>query len=585
MRRVPSASSSRRGDRLAAALVRVGRLEELDQEPLHALGPTRVGLRAPRLPCRSREARDEGGEGQRDGRDSGPMPAHEFADAVGERVGPRLDAQSVPVSAQVFGEGAGARVAALGLAPQSLQHDRVEVILEKRRQLLALALRESRRAGVRARRGPARPFDRLVLHRRGQAGRRGGVARVRQRARQELVEEHAQRVHVRRRRDRLAQDLLGSGVVRRQNPLVDLGPLRGLAVGGKHLRDAEVEELDLSIRRDEHVGGLDVAVHDQAPLRRVHGLAARLHEPQPLLERGACLPAMLRDRHALDELHHEVGTPVRFAAVEQARDVGVIEPREHLTFLQEPPPDALRVDPALQELQGDALLELAVAPLGDPDLSHAAAAEQRDQHVGTDGFARRVRIRGRTGAELFETGCVLDGALLEEAPRRAVRVQQLAHHPGQVRIRSVERCEPRPALERRKLDELPEDVGGLGKARVAGSHARASGPDRLRYRKARAARHWRRTVRSEISSVLAISSTERPAKNRHSTTRASSGAAVSSRSSASSSASSSSVFSGAGRAASDSSRGRFAWPDPRFPRNRCRASSMRTIRMARAAVA
>src|SRR5690349_11312392 len=64
------------------------------------------------------------------------------------------------------------------------------------------------------------------------------------------------------------------------------------------------------------VRGLDVPVDDPLLVRVLHRLAHRDHQPQPLARRQALAVAVLRDRLALDELHHEVRpSEVRLARV------------------------------------------------------------------------------------------------------------------------------------------------------------------------------------------------------------------------------------------------------------------------------
>jgi len=70
---------------------------------------------------------------------------------------------------------------------------------------------------------------------------------------------------------------------------------------------------------------------------------------------------VLGDRPPLDQLHHEVGPAVGgLAAVEQARDAGMVEAGEDLPFASEAAQDLRRVHAALDQLQGDAPLEAAV---------------------------------------------------------------------------------------------------------------------------------------------------------------------------------------------------------------------------------
>ena len=60
------------------------------------------------------------------------------------------------------------------------------------------------------------------------------------------------------------------------------------------------------VQRDQDVGRLEVAVDDALLMGVLHRLADRHEQLQPLPRRQVVLVAELGDRHALDQLHHEV---------------------------------------------------------------------------------------------------------------------------------------------------------------------------------------------------------------------------------------------------------------------------------------
>ena len=76
------------------------------------------------------------------------------------------------------------------------------------------------------------------------------------------------------------------------------------------------------------------------------------------------------------------------AAVEQAGDVRVLEPRQDLALRAELP-HALGVEQAAHHLDGDLLQELVVVALGQVDGAHAALAEHRHELVGAQALERR----------------------------------------------------------------------------------------------------------------------------------------------------------------------------------------------------
>ena len=72
------------------------------------------------------------------------------------------------------------------------------------------------------------------------------------------------------------------------------------------------------------------------------------------------------------------------AAVDQLRDVRVLQPRQQFAFAAELILHVRAVHAELDQLQRDALGELAVRAFGEPHAAHAAAAEFAHQAVGAD---------------------------------------------------------------------------------------------------------------------------------------------------------------------------------------------------------
>ena len=64
----------------------------------------------------------------------------------------------------------------------------------------------------------------------------------------------------------------------------------------------------LSLRGDQHIRRLDVAMDDSFLMRVLDGIANDAEQLQPLWNRQFVLISVLGDGHALDQLHHEVGT-------------------------------------------------------------------------------------------------------------------------------------------------------------------------------------------------------------------------------------------------------------------------------------
>ena len=230
------------------------------------------------------------------------------------------------VAAQVFGERINAGVALRRIGAQRVGDDSIEVAMQLPRALPALGgfpvgVVQHRIAGWR-RHACGRGRTRGI----------GGAARVRVDAGQQAVQQHAQRIDVAAGADGFAGHLLGAGITRR----VDVFGVTGdvIALVAQQFGDAEVEQFDLSVRRHQHVGWLDVPMQHQVPVR----IGDRIAELQEQVQRGVQVGAReeLVDGLALDILHHQEWLAVAvFAAVDQVGDVRVLQPRQQLTFDQE----------------------------------------------------------------------------------------------------------------------------------------------------------------------------------------------------------------------------------------------------------
>ena len=200
-------------------------------------------------------------------------------------------------------------------------------------------------------------------------------------------------------------------------------------------------------------------------MRHRHGVGDRDQQLEAGAQRRAARPAPLSEGLALDALESKVRSPVGGdAAVEEARDVGVLEAGENLPFAQEAPEDLLGVHAAFEELQRHELVELTVRALGLPDFTHAAASEQGAQAVGSDpvsgGRARSARAaRADTGVERLadELRSEPADAPVEELLTGGLVGGEKVHDLfGELRIADGELCERRRALVRRQVGELLE---------------------------------------------------------------------------------------------------------------------------------
>ena len=182
--------------------------------------------------------------------------------------------------------------------------------------------------------------------------------------------------------------LLGAHVFERADHRAELGEHRlfGQPLVDR-LGDAEVDHLGHGlavVERHQHVRRLDVAVDDPLLMGVLDRLADGDEQLQPLLRREVIAVAVLGDRHALDQLHHEVrAAGVGGAGVEDAGDVGVVHHRQGLAFGLEAGDDLPRVHARLDDLERH-LASDRLLLLGHEDGAHAALADLLEELVRAD---------------------------------------------------------------------------------------------------------------------------------------------------------------------------------------------------------
>jgi len=137
-----------------------------------------------------------------------------------------------------------------------------------------------------------------------------------------------------------------------------------------------IQNLD-SLFGDQDVGRLEVAMRDALPMRGVQSLQNLARIVYSLFPRQwTC------QRHALDELHHEVVG----ADVMQRADMRMIERRHGTSFPFKP-----FAEVGFRHFQRHGAIQASIARL--PDFTHATLAQRRDQGIGTELVVRRKRHR------------------------------------------------------------------------------------------------------------------------------------------------------------------------------------------------
>ncbi len=356
------------------------RLRERDPAPVDRLRlgcERRLGLA---LPCREgsiapREPGDS--EHDRERRDNdeprrGRAPAGPTHEAVPRPERPREDGLAAEPALELVGQLLGRAVAALGLALEAAEGDRLEVLIHVRDE--------------RARR------DHILLED-GEDGRERRRPDEGRTPDEGLVEDRADRVDVDGRRERARPPrLLGGHVARRPD---DGARLRELRVGAHLLREAEVGDERSAAGVDEDVRGLEVAVEHAAPVRVVHGSRDEREEGDARARVPGEPREPILEGSARDELHAEPGPPLVLAELVDGHDPRVVEARGGGGF----EPEALELGCARerrgQHLERDLAPELRVASAVDDP--HAAAGDLREHLVLAHAPGQR-RARGPRGS-------------------------------------------------------------------------------------------------------------------------------------------------------------------------------------------
>ena len=192
--------------------------------------------------------------------------------------------------------------------------------------------------------------------------------------RREALEEHAGKgVHVGARVDGVALEALGGHVVEGADGGAGHRQLgAGVADG---VRDAEVDDVDEVVGGDEHVAGLDVAVHHAVGVRGVERLGDLGDQADgPLGRERAAAPDQRAEVGPVDEAHVDEQPAVDLAVVVDGDDVRLAQPRDSVGLALE---TALVLGVVGQGGRQQFQCDFAVAPrvVGAVDLAHATRTD------------------------------------------------------------------------------------------------------------------------------------------------------------------------------------------------------------------
>src|SRR6185503_7731337 len=249
---------------------------------------------------------------------------------------------------------------------------------------------------------------------------------------------------------------------------------------------------------------------------------------QPLAHRQLALFAVTIQRLASDELHHEIRQAfVRGAAIDQARDVGMIEIGEDLSLGTQTLQDEVAVITRWHELDRHFLVVLSIDTARAIHLAHAAVTDERNDLVRADPLTDPA-VAAR---EHFTATHVRSGGPIDDSIGLIVRIEQRHDLGAQRRVTCASFVEVTIALGRVELARRGENIFHA----LPAIRSHAPSPVVIsRCSHARAIAHSRFTVAGETPMTSAVSLMLRPPKKRSSTNLPCCGSSASSRLSASS---------------------------------------------------
>src|SRR5207248_3651126 len=189
----------------------------------------------------------------------------------------------------------------------------------------------------------------------------------------------------------------------------------------QNFSDAEIEQLWNTLISHKDIRWLDVPVDDGVAMRVTDRGAGFAEKLQSLSNQQIVRIAILIDRHAFDVLHDKIRQSIfGHAAVEQARDVRVIEAGQDLSFVAEMAQHRIGVHAPLDQLDRDTLLILLIRALGQINRAHPATAEFAQDAVWPDQLASCYSCASLLCGIIREEKT----ALIDKAARLCVRTKQ-----------------------------------------------------------------------------------------------------------------------------------------------------------------
>ena len=302
-----------------AVPVRAGGNERVFYELGDPLGTQGLGSRLRRF-----IDTDNGQGGQRGHRQGGcqyrePVAGYKLTGGIPGGVRPRVNRAALAKTLQIFLHLPYGSVAMGRLALEHLENNGGQISLDLAPQ--TLPARRPLRCGVLGnclcRRARCAPMQHAIHPVDG----RLWIAK-RPSARQHFVEDHPQGKNIAEGVHQFAAKLLRTRIARSEQ-----SELSYLSTGiAQHFGGAKIEQLHRAVRGHQDVRGFQIAVNNQVPVRKLHGLAHLKKQPDAPLHGQFEFGAVPIEELALDVVHREVKVAIRgHAAIQQAGDVGMGE--------------------------------------------------------------------------------------------------------------------------------------------------------------------------------------------------------------------------------------------------------------------
>ena len=233
------------------------------------------------------------------------------------------------------------------------------------------------------------------------------------------------------------------------------------------LGDAEVQDLDESLRRHHDVLGLQVAVDDTDDMRGGQGAGQLDSDVEGRANRHRSPGQVLAECQAVDELHRDEGEVALLTHAVDRDDVWMVESRCRLRLVLEAAP-VLRIEgrQRVEHFQGHVASQAKVT--GPIDVAHAAGTDERHDLVPGDVTSRQAGDGAREISRRRD-----ERRMPEELIGGAFVTKERAHLPAQLVVplagcfekRLARRGIPLERLDVQAFDSWPAISGVIGHCR------------------------------------------------------------------------------------------------------------------------